>query len=233
MAKYSQSKFAAWLQRMVSFRREESGLYNEIAEQLPLVDAERILDIGTGTGLQLKVIHEMAPSLDLFGLDRSQAAIQAAVKALTGLKVDLRVGNISDTSYEDGFFDVVTCNASMSYWENPRDCFNEIYRILKPGGQVMLFEPHEEIDIEAALDQIRKNMADKSRLRRWGAVQLNKFGLERGASVGMKLYTIDELRQLAAESSFGEYHSIKETSLMNIPIFVCIHLWKPIPSYLS
>ena len=233
MAKYSQSKFVAWLQRMVSFRREESGLYNEIAERLPLVDAERVLDIGTGTGLQLKAIHEIAPSPDLFGLDLSQAAIQVAAKTLTGLKVDLRVGNISDTSYEDGFFDVVTCNASMSYWENPRDCFNEIYRILKPGGQVMLFEPHEEIDIEAALDQIRKNMADKSRLRRWGAVQLNKFGLERGASVGMKLYTIGELRQLAAESSFGEYYSIKETSLMNIPIFVCIHLWKPVPSSLS
>ncbi len=230
MVKYSQGKFTAWLQRIVSFRREDSGLYKEIAERLPLGDAERILDIGTGTGLQLKGIHELAPGLDLYGLDLSRAAIRAASKALTGLKVDLRAGNISDTSYEDDFFDVVTCNASMSYWENPRDCFNEIYRILKPGGEVLLFEPHEGIEIEAALDQIRKNMADKSRLRRWGAVQLNKFGLKRGASVGMKLYSIDELKQLAAKSRFGEYHSVKETSLMNIPIFVCIHLWKPIPS---
>lgn len=145
---------------MVSFRREESGLYKEIAVQLPLAGAERVLNIGTGTGLQLKSNHELAPSLDLYGLDLSRAAIQAAAKALTGLKVDLRAGNISDTLYEDDFFDVVTCNASMSYWENPRDCFNEIYCILKPGGDVMLFEPHKQINIEAALDQIRQNTAD-------------------------------------------------------------------------
>ncbi|MCJ7715289.1 MAG: class I SAM-dependent methyltransferase [Anaerolineales bacterium] len=230
MTNFSESRFAAWLQRIVSFRREDAGLYQEIAERLPLVDSERILDIGTGTGLQLKVIHDLAPHIDLFGLDLSAAAIQAASRALAGLKVDLRAGSISDTTYKDNYFDIVTCNASMSYWENPRDCFDEIFRILKPGGQVMLFEPHKEINIEAALDQIRENMADKCKLRRWGAVQLNKYGLKRGASIGLNLYYIDELRQIAAESRFGAHHSIKETSLMNIPIFVCIHLWKAVPS---
>jgi len=227
MFSFAQSKFSAWLQRIVSFRRQDAGLYREIAERLPLLKSERVLDVGTGTGLQLKAIHEMAPHLALYGLDLSEAAVQAAFKALVGLKVDLRAGSIAATMYEDNFFDIVTCNASMSYWENPEDCFNEIYRILKPGGQVMLFEPHKGIDVEEALDQIRQNMADKSWLRRWGAVELNRFGLKRGGSVGLKLYTLRELVQMAEESSFGDLYSIEKTSLLNIPIFVCIHLWKP------
>ena len=227
MEKFSKSKFAAGLQRIVSERRMDAGLYREIAEQLPLSDAERVLDVGTGTGLQLKVIHEIAPQVALYGLDLSEAAIQSAARALVDLGVDLRAGNISDTAYPDDYFDIVTCNASMSYWGNPVDCFNEIYRILKPGGQVMLFEPQKDFDLDKALDTIRENMAGKSWLRRWGAVQLNKFGLKRGGRIGMKLYSLSELKGLAIGSKFGEYYSIQKVSLLNLPIFARIQLWKP------
>ena len=98
MSDFSQSKFAARLQRMVSFRRDDAGLYQEIAQRLPLKEGGRLLDIGTGTGLQLKVIHETKPQMELFGLDLSALAIEEAKKALTGMRVDLRVGSISSTS---------------------------------------------------------------------------------------------------------------------------------------
>lgn len=91
----------------------------------------------------------------------------------------------------------------------------------------MLFEPRKEINLEEALDQIWENMAKKKWLRRWGPVQMNKFGLKRGGSIGMKLYTLEELKQLEAKSRFGEHNSIDKTALLNISIFVCIHLWKP------
>jgi len=227
MSKFAKSKFAAWLQKIVSYRRQESGLYQEIASNLPLDGPVRVLDVGTGTGLQLKAIHDLQPEAALYGLDLSAPAIEIARTALEDLDVDLRVGNIREAPFKDDFFDVVTCNASMSYWEDPRRCFNEIYRILKPGGEALLFEPHQDIDIDAALAQIRKNMSDKGPLRRWGAVQLNKFGLQRGSRVGMKLYNRQELIDLARTSSFGENCSVKKTSLLNIPIFLSIHLWKP------
>jgi ubiquinone/menaquinone biosynthesis C-methylase UbiE len=226
MGNFSQSKLAACLQAVVSRRREDSGLYLEIASQLPLENAQRFLDVGTGTGLQLKVVHELQPEIELFGLDLSPAAIEAASKALDEMEVDLRSGSVSATNYPDNFFDIVSCNASMSYWEDPQNCFNEIYRILKPGGQAFLFEPHRDIDIDQALQQIKINMADESRVRRWGAVQLNKFGLKRGARIGMKLYSISELKELAASTDFNSNYEINETSLLNIPIFVRIHLWK-------
>jgi len=224
--RFSQSRLAAWLQVIVSNRREEAGLYREIAQKLPLEKTSRVLDVGTGTGLQLRAIHKLQPGAVLFGLDLSGAAIRAATRALSDLEVDLRTGNISSTDYPDDFFDLVTCNASMSYWKNPRDCFNEIYRILKLGGQALLFEPHQDIDLEAALEQIRENMADKGPLRRWGAVQLNKYGLKRGNRLGMVLYSIAELKELAFSSSFGENCSVDRTKLLKIPIFVCIQLWK-------
>lgn len=226
MSQFSQSKFAAWLQNIVSHRREESGLYAEIAGHLPLDGAERVLDIGTGTGLQLRVIHQLQPAVELFGIDLSAAAIAAAGQALGDIKVDLRVGSIEKTTYPDDYFDVVTCNSSMSYWDNQLACFNEIYRILKSDGVVKLFEPHRDIDLEGALDKIRENMADKGPIRRWGAVRLNKFGLQRGNRLGLYLYTREELLELARSSRFEGNSSVYFTSLLDIPIFVCIHLWK-------
>ena len=227
MAQFSQSKLAAWLQKIVSHRREESGLYTEIAGYLPLDNTERVLDIGTGTGLQLREINRIQPAIELFGIDLSGPAINTASRSLGDLAVDLRVGSIEKTTYPADFFDLITCNSSMSYWDKPTDCFNEIFRILKPEGVVKLFEPHQDIDLEGALDQIRENMADKGPLRRWGSVQMNKFGLQRGSSLGLKLYTRDELLEIARSSRFGENSTVDHVSLLDISIFVCIHLWKP------
>jgi ubiquinone/menaquinone biosynthesis C-methylase UbiE len=226
MSSFSQSRLAAWLQNFVSKRREQVGLYREIAEQIPLDDTGRLLDVGTGSGLQLKVIHGLKPNLELYGLDLSAAAIRVARNNLGALEVDLRQGSIESTSYDDDFFDVVTCHSSMSYWQDLSSCFDEIYRILRPGGSAVLFEPHRDIDIDQALETIRANLADESPLRRFLAVNLHRFALRRGGRVGLKLYGIDELQQIASRSKFGRHASIEGTTLQNLPIFMRISLHK-------
>ena len=40
-------------------------------------------------------------------------------------------------------------------------------------------------------------------------------------------YRRQELTDLARVSNFGENCSVEEMSLLNIPIFLCIDLWKP------
>jgi ubiquinone/menaquinone biosynthesis C-methylase UbiE len=226
MSEFSQSNFAAKLQNVVSRRREEAGLYKEIAEKLPLASAGRLLDVGTGSGLQLKVIHEMEPNLELYGLDLSEASILVAKKNLKGLAVDLRAGSVENTPYEDNFFNWVTCNSSMSYWKNLRACFDEIYRILKPGGYARLFEPQNDFDIDQVVKTIRENMAGKSWLRRTAAVALNKYALTRGQRVGLKLYSQEELEKVAWQSRFGDQIKIERTSLQKLPIFLQITLRK-------
>jgi SAM-dependent methyltransferase len=228
MTSFSRSRFAAYLQHVVSKRREEVGLYSEIAEALELPSTGRLLDVGTGSGLQLKVIHGIRPELELYGIDISEAAIRVARRNLEGLDVDLRAESIESTSHEDGFFDIVASNTSMSYWKNPVQCFNEIFRILKPGGVARLFEPQKEVDVDEVGRIIESNLADKSRLRRFVAVSMNKFALRRGGRIGLRLYSIDELMQIAGQSTFGKDVSIKRITLQNLPLFVQIVLSKRI-----
>jgi ubiquinone/menaquinone biosynthesis C-methylase UbiE len=230
MPSFSQSRFAAWLQNVVAKRREEVGLYGEIADQLPIPDSGWVLDVGTGSGLQLRVIHKQRPSVELFGLDLSAAAIAVAQRNLEGMAVDLRVGSIDEAPYDNGTFDVVTCNASMSYWQDPVRCFNEIYRILKPGGTAVLFEPQKDLDMDEVADTIRANLADASPLRRFLAVSMNTFGLRWGRVLGLRLRSVEELKGLAHASSFGHSVSIDKVTLQNLPIFARISLSKPATS---
>jgi ubiquinone/menaquinone biosynthesis C-methylase UbiE len=202
-------------------------LYREIAEQLSLPGQGRLLDVGTGTGLQLMAVHAMVPDIELFGLDLSAAALDLARLHLRGLDVDLRQGSIARTSYDDDCFDIVTCNASMSYWDDPVACFDEIYRILAPGGRAVLFEPQKDVDIDEVSATIRANLADKSPLRRFMAVSLNVFGLRCGHVLGLKLRSFQELEDLAFLSEFGSSHTIERTTLQNLPIFARITLMKP------
>jgi SAM-dependent methyltransferase len=226
MAGFSQSRLAAWLQNVVSHRREASGLYREVAERLPLADGARLLEVGAGSGLQLRVIHGLAPGVALYGLDLSAAAIRVARENLEGLAVDLRVGSIEATTYEDGFFDVVTCSNSMSYWTDPVACFDEIHRILKPGGCALLFEPQKEIDLDEVMATLDANLADESWLRRLAARSVTYFGLRWGRTVGMKLYSTEELAELAGRSRFGANHAVARIALQNLPIFAQITLRK-------
>jgi ubiquinone/menaquinone biosynthesis C-methylase UbiE len=163
----------------------------------------------------------------LSGLDLSGAAIEVARERLADLEVDLQVGSIERTTYEDGTFDVVTCNASMSYWQDPVACFDEVYRILKPGGAAVLFEPQKEIDLDEVVATIKENLADAGPWRRFLAVNLNRFALRWGRGVGLTLRSEAELSELAGRSRFGEDHRIERVTLQNLPIFACITLVKP------
>lgn len=227
MGRFAKSRLAANLQMVVSKRRLESGLYTEIASLLPLKDNIRLLDVGTGTGLMLRAVHEINPTVELFGLDISSEAIKLANEKLADMKVNLRSGSIEKTDFADNFFNVVTCNASMSYWENPVDCFNEIYRILYPGGQVVLIEPRVEMDVNPVIGMIQENMADKSLLRRWMAIGLNKLGLKSRKCFGKKLYNIKEFEVLIGRSDFSGHGHVSEVSSQQLPLYLKIFLKKP------
>jgi SAM-dependent methyltransferase len=229
MAGFSQSRMAARLQNLVSYRRMEAGLYAEIAEQLPLAGCDRLLDVGTGSGLQLRAIRELWPGpedIELHGLDVSAAALAIAGANLAGFDVHLRQGSIAEPPYDKDYFDVVTCHSSMSYWQDPTSCFDQIHWILRPGGAAILFEPQKDLDLDEVVAIIDDNLAGKSRLRRFAARNLNRYGLRCGRTLGLRLYSLGELEEIIRASRFGPNHALERTSLQNLPIFVRITLHK-------
>jgi len=107
---------------------------------------DKILDIGCGAGRTTFELYEMGYT-DITGLDLSEMMISAARDIAKGrkLSVPFVVGNACALSYSAGIFDAVvfSFNGIMTIPTRKmrKKAFDEIYRVLKPGG-VFIFTTH-------------------------------------------------------------------------------------------
>ena len=103
-----------------------------------------LLDIGTGPAWLLLKIHKAAPQMRLTGIDSSAAMVTQARQNILAAgmsdSIEVRQGSAEQIPFTDGSFDVVVSTASMHHWKQPSACFNEVYRVLKKSGYVLIYD---------------------------------------------------------------------------------------------
>ena len=122
----------------------EAFLDSEIAQSVRLmVPGKRVLDIGCGVGdWCCLAAHCGAKTID--GFDIQEDMVKLAKQATSHLdKVHIQLGDVACMPYEDASFDVamslfVTCNLSPEAFAKH---FQELYRVLAPGGKAILLIP--------------------------------------------------------------------------------------------
>lgn len=95
-----------------------------------------ILEIGPGPGyVGLELAKKVKPK-SLTGCEISAPMLRFARKnaAEYGIEANYVQGNAMHMPFEAESFDCVISNGSMHEWENPIDVFNEVGRVLRPGG---------------------------------------------------------------------------------------------------
>lgn len=95
-----------------------------------------VLDIGCGSGWFLRRMREA--SWDVHGVEINAAAAELGRRA--GL--DIFAGTLQEARFPSEFFDYVRSNHSFEHISCPRPTLDEIYRILRPGGKVMIGVPN-------------------------------------------------------------------------------------------
>jgi len=122
-------------------RGREASL--ELAAQLDLGPACRVLDVGSGLGGPARLLAGRG-GCHVTGIDITPAFCTAA-RALTervglGDRVDYREGNALDLPFADAAFDVVwTQHAAMNIADKPR-LYAEMARVLRPGGRLAIYD---------------------------------------------------------------------------------------------
>jgi SAM-dependent methyltransferase len=98
---------------------------------------QRILDLGTGTGLLARQFARQGARVA--GIDLSTGMIETAqaVAQQEGLAVDFRHSPAEQTPFADGAFDVITANHCWMYFDTPK-VLAEAQRLLATGGPVVV-----------------------------------------------------------------------------------------------
>jgi ubiquinone/menaquinone biosynthesis C-methylase UbiE len=102
----------------------------------------RAIDIGCGGGRLAITLSRGYIFEEVVGLDLSEKMLKLAVQraADSGVRdrVKFKVGNAESIPFPDKSFDLVVSTLSLHHWSRPRVVFDEVERILAPGGKCVL-----------------------------------------------------------------------------------------------
>jgi ubiquinone/menaquinone biosynthesis C-methylase UbiE len=96
-----------------------------------------MLEVGVGTGLNLDSYPD---GIAITGVDLSPEMLEHARRraAASGRTVTLKVGDAHRLEFPDASFDTVVCTFALCAIPDERRAIAEMWRVLRPGGQLCL-----------------------------------------------------------------------------------------------
>jgi ubiquinone/menaquinone biosynthesis C-methylase UbiE len=101
-----------------------------------------LVDIGCGPGYLAAAISRRFPGLTVTGLDISDEMVRLAKRNWSSSYpgVEFLMGDAQQLPFADNSVDFVVSSLSLHHWVEPRVAFREVHRVLKPGGQFLIFD---------------------------------------------------------------------------------------------
>ncbi|MDQ4005398.1 MAG: class I SAM-dependent methyltransferase, partial [Actinomycetota bacterium] len=131
------AEFAPKYDRQIAFF--ERFLFDGMREWACSRASGDVLEVGVGTGRNLK---HYSPDVRLTGVDLSPVTLDIGRRraAALGREVDLRVMNAEGLDLPDESFDTVVSTLTMCSIPSYRRALAEAYRVLRPGGRLVMVE---------------------------------------------------------------------------------------------
>lgn len=103
---------------------------------------DTVLDVGTGTGLlAVGALDRLGPDGSVIALDISVDCLEELRATCDDARMSYLVGDAEVLPLPDGSADVAMTRSVLIYVREKAEVARELYRVLRPGGRVSLFEP--------------------------------------------------------------------------------------------
>jgi ubiquinone/menaquinone biosynthesis C-methylase UbiE len=118
----------------------ESTFKRRLVEQMRIEKSHRVLDLGCGTATLTILIKKAYMEVEIIGLDIDPKILEIARSKVQKAGVDIKLdqGSAFELPYPDNSFDRAVSSLVIHHLthENKVRTFREIFRILKPGGEM-------------------------------------------------------------------------------------------------
>ncbi len=127
---------------------------------------KKLLDIACGQGTFLAMTENLVKT---YGVDISKKAIEKAKK--TAKNTEFKVGPADKLPFESRFFDYITCLGSLEHFPDIEKSLQEMKRVLKVNGKVLIHVPNSKYLVHKILridtqGQINERLATETEWRK-------------------------------------------------------------------
>lgn len=109
-----------------------------LTENKPL----RVLDVGTGLGIQAVIFAEMGNSVTALDISEAMLRRAEANAAVRGLNITFVQGDAENLPFSAGSFDIIVTQHVLWTLTDHRKFFSECRRVLAPSGRIFAIDGH-------------------------------------------------------------------------------------------
>lgn len=109
----------------------------DFVHRIGVKNGERVLDVGAGTGRISKILAARAGCI--VDVDISEKMLKSARALLPNEPVLYLCADVCYLALPPDYFDKIICFSTFPHIQKPSQGIQEMYRVLKPGGKLLIF----------------------------------------------------------------------------------------------
>ncbi len=113
-------------------------IINTVVLNLSVSPPSQIIDLGCGSGVFTQLLQQRG--FDCVGIDLSKKLLQIGKKQIK--EVNFLQADVEALPFLDNSVDAIMLSCLLHHLPTPNHCAKEVFRVLKPGGKFVAFDPN-------------------------------------------------------------------------------------------